>query len=207
MREHAAALGRCFQEGDWPAASAHAELLLGALGSNPSLAVATAHPLGFVHIDLGEFASGRLRLHLWPVPAFHPQQPDWAVHRHGWPLVSLVVRGRIRDERWSVQERDDGARRLYEASYEGERSALVASERTVDARVSDTMVQRPGDVYELVWDAFHCSAAEVPSVTVVWAGVKVAAPVVLGDLDGERRVEYARYELSARELSNVLGGV
>jgi hypothetical protein len=207
--DRTAQLAEAFQRHDWPAVSAHAEAVLRGIADAPEEVVATAHPLGFVHILLCEREDGsRLRLHLWPREPFDVQSPSWAVHQHGWPLTSLVVRGSILDERYAVGEDPAGAHRLYVTGYEGDRSVLRPTDRTVCCELNETSSWAAGSVYRLASDDFHASRAEIPSVTVVESGTPAGSPpLVVGVAVGQDRVVYKRRELDTPELVRILAEV
>jgi hypothetical protein len=177
------------------------------LAANPATVTATAHPLGFVHVSLLETAAGRLRLHLWPLEPFRPQQPAWTVHSHGWPLTSLVIHGQVHDERHAVTSASTGTHRLYETVYEHGSSLLAATSDTVDCWLESGKTWQAGEAYEILPAAFHASRALAPSATVVWAGPTVSSPLVVGAIDGPRRVRYERHELAPDELAAVLDSI
>lgn len=125
-------LDRAVRRGAWSIASAHAVNVLAAIAAAPETVTAVAHPLGFVHVLLCKRDDGsRLRLHLWPGKPFAAQSPFWAVHRHSWPLTSLVVTGQIHDQRYALAEDPSGDRRVYVTTYEGDQSVLAATGRVV----------------------------------------------------------------------------
>jgi hypothetical protein len=202
-------LDEAFKHGEWLVAGVRAAAVLRAIADAPETVAATAHPLGFVHVVLCERDDGsRLRLHLWPQEPFEAQSPFWAVHRHGWPLTSFVVSGRVRDERYALAADPSGDRRVYVTGYEGDRSVLRVTNRVVRCQSAASSCWPAGAVYRLAADDFHSSSAEVPSVTVVESGAPTRdSPLVLGDLDGPERVVYERRELSVSELAGVLRDV
>jgi hypothetical protein len=180
-----------------------------AIAESPEIVTATAHPLGFVHALLWENADGsRLRLHLWPRRPFEPQLPAWPVHRHAWPLTSLVVRGRIRDSRYAIADDPAGDRRLYATEYEDDRSVLRPISRVVRCDVLSQSLWTEGSAYEVPTDGFHSSEAESPSVTIVQSGVPSGrrACVVGVPLDGNM-VTYERRRLHSSEIERVLAEV
>jgi hypothetical protein len=136
------------------------------------------------------------------------QEPAWLVHRHPWPLTSLVVRGAIRDERYSVADDPGGGASLYEAVYDGDQSVLRAVGRCVTCNAVTSDVLHTGDIYEVPVDAFHASEAERPSVTIAESGPPIdRSPQVVGAAYDEDVVRYRRRELAATELAAVLSEV
>jgi hypothetical protein len=201
-------LAEAFEDRDWQAAASYADELLGAVADTPDEVVATAHPLGFVHLLVWQHEDGsRLRLHLWPPEPFSPQLPAWPVHQHAWPLKSLVVRGRIRDARYAVIDDPAGDHYLYATSYERDRSVLRSTSRAIRCELTDTSVWIHGSLYEVPPNAFHTSDAETPSVTVVKSGVPTGRPsLVVGVAGTQHEVAYERRQLGAQELVRVVAG-
>jgi uncharacterized protein len=199
-------LDEAFRRSAWVVANAQAVAVLDEIAGTPGSVTAMAHPLGFVHVPLCERDDGsRLRLHLWPPKPFAPQSPFWTVHRHGWTLTSLVVSGRIRDERYALADDPRGDRRVYMTAYDGGRSVLRATDRVVSCESDAVSAWPAGEVYQLAADDFHSSSAELPSVTIVGSGAPTGEPpLVLGDLDGAAQVAYERRELNPAELTAVL---
>lgn len=184
------------------------EGLLQTIAESPDEHVATAHPLGFVHLLLWKHSSGSsLRLHLWPLEPFHPQFPIWPVHQHGWGLTSLVVRGEIRDMRYAVTQNAAGDRNIYEASYEGEMSVLRATDQKVRCKMEESSICGPGSVYHLGPDAYHASEATKSSVTLVRSGPPTGQPPRVVGSGQPKEVAFERYRLKAADLIQVLAEV
>lgn len=190
-------------------AMGYARDLLHLLAEQPDQVAANAHPLGFVHIPLTQGEDGsRFRLHLWPRPPFHPQAPALPIHQHAWPLLSLVVSGRIRDEQYTVEDDPAGERQLFETTYQADRSVLKPAARTVRCVLAESVVREQGVIYEVPVGVFHCSTAELPSATVVKAGIpSTQAAFVLGPARRCEAYTYERRKLSPSELQTVLSGI
>jgi hypothetical protein len=206
MREHVVQLAEAFARQDWTSARREGTRVIDALAESPSTAIATAHPLGFIHLLLWERPDGsRLRLHLWPREPFELQQPAWVVHRHPWALKSLVVEGKIRDGRFSVVDEPDGQARIYEAGYVDNESVLHRTDRSVSCIAESSRLWYSGDAYDVPPDVFHASEAEAPSVTIAESGTPIGRrPLVVGASDGDRLVRYRRRQLESAELGAVL---
>lgn len=208
MPELTEPIDRAFDAGDLPTVATTTLALLEAVRAGSAELDATAHPLGFIHTLLAERSDGtRLRLHLWPEEPFEPQSPTWLIHRHAWPLRSIVVQGKICDRRYRVIDAVDGAQQLYETAYEGDHSALQPSDRTVNCELLASAVKEQGSLYAVEHDAFHASEALEPSVTVAESGrPSTTPPLVVGDR-GKGAVTYQRRLLSTSELRRLVGQI
>lgn len=205
MNSHTPELGadidRAFLASRWGDVASAAFNLLDEVRSGAVDLEATAHPLGFIHAALCEREDGsRLRLHLWPAEPFEPQSPAWVVHRHAWPLRSLVVQGRIRDRRFRILPTHQGSQQLYEAAYREDQSVLVPTADFVDCEPDQESVEDQGSLYIVPSKAFHASEALVPSVTLAESGVSAGiSPAVVGE-PGKKEVVYRRRRLTPIEL-------
>jgi hypothetical protein len=177
------------------------------LAELPSSATATIHPLGFIQVKLATYEEFALRLHVWPVPRFTPQDPVWRVHRHGWLLRSYVLRGNAINYEYDVRANPGGEHVLYGVEYDRASSTLMRTPTRVSYAQNSVETHCAPAVYEVPSDAFHAtvSASDEPTATfVVVYSEKESSPLVVGDADAEERYRFSRQGLSADDLEQAM---
>ena len=176
----------------------HSELL----AANVCTSHAHWHVLGFVEVVLLSTARETLRLHLWRnVPA---SEPIWRVHDHSYDLRSLVVAGRLQDQRYRVVPDSGGKSQLYRVSYGPKGSKRIKLEQRVRCIEMDRLERGTDQTYRIPVGTFHstvlatgCSAA----ITVVQTGRSTNGPPrVVGTVDGAEAYDYVTRKVNSVTL-------
>ena len=157
------------------------------------------HPLGYMHIKLGECGEGTaVRLHVWPRDERPYQAPRLPIHDHVWRLDSHVLTGVITNRIFNtVSEKSDPTHQLFDVEYEGDKdvSVLKPSESFVRAKVSEESKYYSGDHYSVSLDTYHMSQvpeSKFTATVVATSNTKNRAPKVLGPVDCSGTFVYQR---------------
>lgn len=181
--------------------------LIESLIQNPEIATAKWHPLGFVHYSLHESANIKLRLHIWPQDQRRAQVPFWPIHDHLFTLESRIISGRVTNTTYVAESSLLGEHKIYEVEYCAASSALVSTNRRVNAVVSEKIEHISGERYTVQKGVFHTSDVEVGSFAstfVIGTEVSLNKPCVLGEHSGADRYEYERVECGIEESQSLL---
>lgn len=159
---------------------------------------ATYHPLGFIHVNLGNFDGQGLRLHIWASDVITPVNPLWPIHNHTFDIASYVSTGTISNITYQVEDADvsSASNRFYSVEYINNISRLRATERLVRINHASESTARRGEIYRVNRGTFHASTSKtVFSCTVVCTFNNLEPrPLVLGDVQGAPLYENARRE-------------
>lgn len=164
------------------------------------------HPLGFVVCKLTQEGSAAIRLHLWPLDGGRVQQPQWMIHDHLFDFTSWVLRGTICNREYDADP-NGSDRRIYRAGYEGRKSVLTKTPKTIGLRKRREYEVHAGNCYRISSGVLHESilVGQETGVTVLLTeDNNENAPLVVGDLNGKRRYEYKREPVSKTALQQLL---
>jgi len=163
------------------------------------------HPLGYMHIKLGESDRGAaVRLHIWPRDERPYQAPRLPIHDHVWILDSHVLTGVITNRIYNtISSNFDPTHQLFDVQYEGDKdvSVLRPTENFVRAEVSEETKYYSGDHYSVSLDTYHTSQvpeSKFTSTVVATSDSKNRAPKVLGPVDRNETFVYQRESYSDR---------
>lgn len=187
--------------------TAMADVIVALERSSASLA-ASWHPLGFMHIGLGEVAQGaKLRFHTWLPHERHTQDPPLPIHDHIFHLESHVLTGIVVNHFYQVEDSTTGEHSRYDVAYDGHESILSPRGDRVHCRLVSSVAYAAGDQYEVPKDQFHATevAEGLLSATVVLSTATGAQkPVVIGPPNRREPYRYRRNACSSEALRKVL---
>jgi hypothetical protein len=183
-------------------------LLFDYLNDHIDVVDATHHPLGFLHVNVGNFEGQGLRLHIWAAEFNFPVRPLWPIHNHTFDVVSYVSAGIISNVMYEVENADARAatNRVYFVEYTNNTSTLRATKdlvRIVNMNESTTV---RGEIYRVHRGRFHASTSKAGfSCTVVCTVNNLEpVPLVLGDLRGSPVYENARRRCESSTVERLL---
>jgi hypothetical protein len=168
---------------------------------------ASWHPLGFFRVEVARDSLGRRYVvHCWPAEERRTQNPAWLIHRHAWPLESVVLHGRLRDLEFedAVPEVSDVAGALYVAFSGGPDLSVLSkhSDDTIDLAGASERTWYGGESYSVPLYRFHLTTVQKGESCVTLARIgekKVQQAQVVGDVRGPRELTY-RHERVAPDL-------
>jgi hypothetical protein len=165
-------------------------------------APAVRHPLDFSCVPLHRGRRQGLCLHVWPDGC----DPAPTVHAHSWDLWSHVLHGTVLNQVMSVRDDDEAPEsRVYEVRTVEGVDSIRATGRTVSCVPQDSQEVHAGQIYRLSAGLFHWSGHRGLTATIVLAEHhKELGNLVLGDLDGDRRLVRPRSHCSAEEVRALL---
>lgn len=165
------------------------------------------HPLGFLHATLVDSVETALRLHIWKPGMRHVQDPAWLIHTHVFDLRSIVLVGRLenRIHKW-IPDLDHPVSRLYEISYNGYTSSLVATNRFGVCECESSLDVTRGIEYAVSYGQFHETeiAKTEFTITVALATKRSGAPLVVGAVDAKPSYSYPRRELTGNAKDQLI---
>ena len=186
--------------------------ILEEMATRPSSFEAVWHPVGFIHVNLGESNGAGLRLHLWTsIPEEHTGL-GWPIHDHIWSLTSYVICGTIKNYLYDVQPNPSvPSHRIYAVKYDGRINYLEATEELISYAVATEETVPQGRIYRVEPGQFHSSEAvknQLVATLVLAEKTETKSPRVVGALDGERVYVMERHRCAdhvlAHEVSKVL---
>jgi hypothetical protein len=114
------------------------------------------HPLGFAHAGIAKEGPYALRLHVWPDFTRYQQQPYWPIHNHKFDLISRVLTGALTNRLYRVrQSSKPGYSRLYDISYEGHGSVIMATDECVSVELEASHEIIAPNLYRVNAGCFH----------------------------------------------------
>lgn len=167
------------------------------------------HPLGFVHVKLGEVPGyGTLRWHIWPKGIRRTQTPNWPIHNHIFTVNSFVLCGTVTNTTFNV--RDDNltpTNCLYQVKYSDGGSILSPTEDKVTCAINHFSTFEAGSFYVVSKDQYHTSSVPITHLTstvVLATDIDLSIkPLVVGRLDKPQEFRYARSILTTSELISI----
>lgn len=182
------------------------KLLDGALLKAKSGAI-TIHPYGFYILKPIVDINKQVRIHIWLRDHRKKQDPDWPPHNHNYNIDSLLLKGELRHNFWSVREENTGGHILYAVEYDSQKSKLNKTDRvcTCDIKFSDSY--QAGGRYHLKKFDYHSVdvGLECEAVTLcVMTEPENATQHVVGDMQGEDSYEFIRKNVSPKEAKSVI---
>lgn len=160
------------------------------------------HPYGFLILHCGHYLGADLRIHVWLSEKRKRQVPDWPPHTHPGQLISLVVRGCVRNRIWNVTADASGSHCVYEVRYVKDESVLLKTNDFVFVSSGEETTIHAGAAYEIHKGVFHDSDADPKetAVTLVWMQKDVGGrSTVIGERNGPGEVRFARSGVSSME--------
>jgi len=213
MRELVDSIADCFAVGArHELLVARVRGLLSVLLKTPPAVPAAWHPLGFIHFSLGEVRRGdKLRLHVWPRMHRRTQEPPLPIHDHIFDLESEVLAGSLLNRFFSVEgDTATPTHRVFEVLYDGDVSALRATEQTAQCQQISERLFVSGDRYRVARGAYHATEvadSEFAATVVLTTAISDRAPLVLGPLSGPGTYRYRRQLCSPSEVEEALKSV
>ena len=165
------------------------------------------HPLGFFQLKFGSQEFGHVKLHTWLPGRAVAQNPPWFVHRHRWPLTSMVLAGSITNETFQVELDAEAERALYDVQFVDGESILVRTKERVRMERASSVEISIGSTYVVADSEYHQSVVsdQAPTVTIVVSSPATRlCPSVIGMANGLQRYRYRRDELTEADRSNIL---
>ena len=164
------------------------------------------HPLGFIMCKLSDEGTRKIRLHIWPGNKRKIQNPAWLIHDHLFDLKSWVLVGKIQNQEFEPLY-SEPSKRIYFASYKGEKSVLERSDKTVSLVERKVEIIRAGQIYGISAGVFHKSSTvnDCTAITVCETIDKLnRKPMVIGENDGKEMYTYTRSMVTKEDLLNFI---
>ena len=156
----------------------------------PSRYQAVWHPVGFIHVNLGESDASNLRLHVWTSIPKEYRGLGWQIHDHTWRLTSYVICGRVRNLIYAINPSPVIAtHRIYDVKYDGRINYLEASNEQITYEILKEEIMSQGNTYTVETKAFHSSEVEentLAATLVLAEKTQLKSPRVIGDLNGQK---------------------
>jgi hypothetical protein len=164
------------------------------------------HPLGFVFCKTSEEENKKIRIHIWPNNNDRMQNPSWLIHDHLFDLKSWVISGEIENTEYSIIDGIPNCK-FYDATYEGSKSILSETSRSVCIKTRSIELVKSGEIYRVPYGRLHksISLSNLTSFTVCETIDKLNTPPrIVGEIDGHERYTYERSLVQENDLIDLL---
>ncbi|MGR6582427.1 hypothetical protein ACT89R_17740 [Rhodococcus qingshengii] len=122
------------------------------------------HDNGFVKILLGIHSGKQVRVHIWDRD--FSQEMSSSIHSHRHPILSRVVLGAFKEERW-LNALSGKAFRRYDFSPSLPGRMELTESGVIRLRPAPTHTRQAGDVYAIPLNVFHAvRPLTIPTITV-----------------------------------------
>jgi hypothetical protein len=147
---------------------------------------ATWHPLGFVHVSLGNFENKNLRLHIWREDGKKSPLLTSSIHNHIRDLTSFVLLGKIRNNYINCYpEAENPSHRVYQVIYDGRVNLLKPTSTLIAYEKVESAVFMSPEQYIIKSGEFHYTEllSQIAVTVVVAEKTTDSPPQTLGPIE------------------------
>lgn len=165
------------------------------------------HPTGFLTIEIARTLEPSLaRIHIWPSGKRPVQVTGWPIHAHSWRFASHTLCGTVIDNTYTVTPEDEGAERLYEATFSSGANRIIATETRVSCRLIASVEYPAGTAHYIPRGTYHATKVNpgtFAATVVLMTEPSHETPYVIGKATG-RTAYRKRHIQCGRSTYNAL---